>query len=265
MKNTTYGVLFIGIISAIFVLANPGSSFPQAKGGHFEKEVKYVAGKDKKWLTNDDEVYLCYLTEFDGKGRMIRKSTYKTGNDHRAFTADDELQDYQIYDYTPDNKMMVENFFNSQNIVQSGSVYAYDALGRKESYIRLSPKNAVLRKITYSYDPKGLLVKDVEYTSPGADGQWASTDQGIEKYHQFYYDQEGKLIKMTEYHIDHNGPGPDGKWFTEDDMVSSTKEFIYDKSGRKILEKKCIATGPDGKWFTDDDQLQYYTKFLYEK
>jgi hypothetical protein len=218
------------------------------------KEIKYVAGKDALWFTADDQIYHYFLITFDSAGLVSKRSCLKAGSDGIAQSADDELVDYQVFEYAPDGKILTETSFDPKGVKQYTVVYDYDLKGRKTSVSRINPKNEEIRSISFYYNPKGQLVKDVEYAA-----------KLFEKYHKFEYDRKGLMARAMEYHIKEKGIGPDGKWFTADDVVSSTKEFSYNKDGSKSREKKYIGAGPDGKWFTQDDILQYYTLFHYDK
>ena len=276
-------VLFWAILLLPFILAvNPHVSFAQPLEGDTEerlifqdtgvedllkdvpapkeqspqpvREVKFVAGKDNLWFTADDQIYHYFLNTFDNAGWMSKRSCFKAGPDGIAQSADDELVDYQTFEYSPDAKLLTETSFDNKGAKQYTAVYDYDLKGRKIRVARVNPENKVIRSVAFYYNPKDQVVKDVEYAG-----------KQIEKYHKFEYDRKGLMIRAMEYHAKEKGTGQDGKWFTADDVVSSAKEFFYNKDGSKSMEKKYIKAGPDGKWFTKDDILQYYTLFHYEK
>jgi hypothetical protein len=66
---------------------------------HSDKEVKYVAGKDSKMFTLDDEIFHYFLAEYNEKGKMIKRQCFKPGPDKIPFTLDDELQNYIVFEY----------------------------------------------------------------------------------------------------------------------------------------------------------------------
>ncbi|HOW43429.1 MAG TPA: hypothetical protein P5110_09950 [Candidatus Omnitrophota bacterium] len=213
-----------------------------------KKEVRYIAGPDKLMFTQDDQVYLYYLKDLDAKGVVLKKSTFKPGKDAAAFTADDELQDYQVMRYGRNGKLEKELGFDATGHKQFTAAYAYDADGKKTRITRFDPRNKKIRVMTFTYNPQGLIIRDEEYVP-----------EELEKYHRFEYDSQGRLSRAVEYHTEKNGKGPDGQWFTGDDAVSSAKEYFYSDDGREITDKKYISAGADGKWFTPDDEMQYYT------
>jgi hypothetical protein len=227
---------------------------PDEQNTRVSREVKFVAGKDNLWFTADDQIYHYFLNACDSAGLVTKRSCFKAGPDGIAQSADDELVDYQTFEYSAEGKIMAETSFDNKNVKQYTAVYDYDLKGRKIGLARVNPKNEEIRSIAYYYNPKGQLAKDVEYAG-----------KQLEKYHKFEYDRKGLMTRAMEYHVKEKGIGPDGKWFTADDVVSSTKEFFYNKDGSKSMEKKYVGAGPDGQWFTKDDVLQYYTLFHYGK
>jgi len=231
------------------VFEEPSQQFEEVKIRQ-DKEIKYTAGKDSLWFTDDDEVYNYCFVDYDEKGRVTQKSTLKVGPDNTVFTPDDALQDYQIYDYDENGKVIRETSFDSHDLKQYTEEYTYDSAGRKLKTIRYAANNQEIRAMAFAYGDSGLVTQDVEYVG-----------KDIEKYHRFEHDKKGRLVKAVEFHRDHNGPGPDGAWFTADDVVSSAKECVYDQNGVKSKDLKFIGSGPDGAWFTEDDELQYYTIF----
>ncbi len=239
---------------------------PQSLNLHADKEIKYVAGKDGKMFTPDDEIFHYFLAEYNEKGKMIKRQCFKTGPDKIPFTPDDELQNYVVFEYDAQGGPVKEMFYkisDGKEIQEYYSFYEHDAAGKKIKSIRYNPGGEVIRYIAYTYDRRGRVVKDVEYMEKGADDKWFTKLDTIERYHIREYDKSGRLIRTKEYHVDHQGRGSDGKWFTPDDVVSSTREFIYNKDGQLVKTLKAIGPGPDNKWFDNDDVMQYYTLHYY--
>ena len=220
-----------------------------------DKEVKYTAGADGRWFTDDDIVYEHYQIERDAAtGEPVKSMRYLPGKDGQPFTYDDVLKEFQVFEYGFDGKLIREYLYDGQSPKKykqlSSTVYEYDQKGRKTKRVCSYPGKKELRTVVYSYDEAGNQVKAVD-----------SLGENIEKYHVFEYDSLGKLERVVEYHVEHDGKGPDGTWFTPDDVVSSAKESFYNPDGTKNEDNKYIAPGLDGKWFTGDDQMQYYVLF----
>ena len=215
---------------------------------HQDKDVRYVAGKDGKWFTQDDEVCHYYLKDYDQKGRLFKRAYVKPGKDNIPFTSDDDLQDYQIYSYGSKDQIIKETSFDSRKRKLYTSVYAYDPSGKKTKITRFDSKGKETGYMSFTYDSRGLVSQDAEYA--GAN---------LEKYHRFTYDGQGRISRAVEYHFKQNGKGADGEWFTPDDVVSSAKEYFYSQDGSACKDKKYIGAGQDNKWFTPDDEIQYYT------
>ncbi|MBU0467428.1 MAG: hypothetical protein KKD07_00805 [Candidatus Omnitrophica bacterium] len=279
MKNKIF-IFFTMVFVGLFLLVSPRYSFSQMKDFDEErltvkktgvsdlatpmsndetevlidKELKYVAGKDAVWFTNDDDIYHYFLIVHDSGGKVLKKSCNKAGEDTVPLTSDDIAQDYQVFEYAEDGLLAKETSFDAKGKKKYTVSYSYDENGRKNKTVSHDAKNKKIRYVEFSYDANGLLVKDAEYV-----------EKEIEKYHTFEYDESGKLIRMMECHVKENGKGFDGVWFTEDDVVSSTKELFYNDQGVKIKENKYIGAGLDGKWFTEDDVLQYYVLFEYQE
>ncbi len=239
------------------------------------REIKYIPGADKSWLTKDDEVYHYFICQYDSKFRMVKRTCYVAAKDKKPFTEDDQVQEYQIFIYDKTDKLVKEivsdsigqdnQWFTADDGLKYKAVYEYDHSGNKSKEIRYGPADEITYYVIFEYVPGGLVVKDICYRGKGVDNQWFTQDDQIEKYHRFVYDSEGRLLQAMEYHADQNGAGVDGVWFNSDDFVSSIKEFISDGYGLKKKERKCIGPGMDNVWFTKDDVLQYYTIFEYKK
>jgi hypothetical protein len=216
------------------------------------KEIKYIAGKDQKWFTKDDDVYEYYLLYYDNRGRLARRSGYLEGVDSLLMTGDDILDDYIVYEFRPDGKISRETLYSGKGVEQYTGVYAYDADGQKVSIKKYDPQKKEIGSTNYFHGHAGLIIKDVEYKG-----------DEIEKYHVFKYDSKHNAGKVMEFLGAEGGKGKDGVWFTDDDMITSAKQCFYKPDGSKIKEHKYIKPGPDKKWFTKDDVMQYYTLFYY--
>lgn len=80
---------------------------------------------------------------------------------------------------------------------------------------------------TNTYNRAQSLKREINYTSPGKDGNWFTSCDVVASYTQSYY-QTHKLKKVIFY----SGAGIDNKWFTDDDEISLYKVFGYDAIGR---------------------------------
>ncbi len=237
------------------------------------KEVKYVAGADKRWFTYDDKIYHYYTYEYDKTGNKVKMKCYLAGNDGEGFTSDDVLQYYKKFIYGKDGRITKEvyydatgpdgKWFTQDDVEKFYSIYRYDREGRKKKVVKYNVGGKIVQYMSFVYNKNGKVVRDVDYRNPGKDGRWFTADDVIEKYHVFQYYPDGRLKNAREFHREHEGKGKDGKWFTADDVVSSTKEFLYNKEGIHIKDRKYIGAGEDGIWFTSDDVLQYYVLFHY--
>ena len=233
------------------------------------REVKFTAGKDGVWFTEDDEVFHYYLADYNNEGKMTKKGCYKAGPDGVVFTSDDILQDYFLYEYDATGGPMKETYYKyvpaGQDTMGYYSLFIHNAAGDKVKLVRYSPQGEIIRYITYEYGLPRKVLRDVEYKGAGPDKAWLTPDDEIEKYHTREYGPDGRLLRAREFHVDLQGKGPDGAWFTPDDGTSSTRVFYYDAEGRPFRTNKYIGAGPDGVWFTDDDILQYYTVRYFRK
>lgn len=225
-----------------------------------DKEIKYVAGADKQWFSDDDAVYEHYQIEREaGTGRILRSFRYLPGEDGIPFTYDDKLKEFQVMEYGFDGQLIKEKSFNGQSRrkkydLLSTSGYEYDPQGRKLAKTTIYSDKRPLRKVLYSYDQHGQQSRAEEFSG-----------EELEKYHTFEYSSSGQMVRMFEYHLKHDGKGGDGQWFTADDIVSSVKETLYGVDGKKAEDHKYTAPGSDGEWFTADDQMQYYVIFEFSE
>jgi hypothetical protein len=81
-----------------------------------DKEIKYVAGPDKVWFSDDDMVYEHYQIERDAKtGRLLRSFRYLPGEDRIPFTYDDKLKEFQVMEYGFDGQLIKEKSFDGQS------------------------------------------------------------------------------------------------------------------------------------------------------
>jgi len=280
------------LIIALFVLLLMGSALylgfsfilsPPAKGESKEKiplsvvkirmssGVKYVPDKSHNQLTGEDGVYNHYVYEQDSQGRTIKNKCYNPGPDNTTVTTDDYLKYYLTYEYNNEGKLIKEisysdkgpdnKWFTADDLENYYSVYEYDQNGNTLKVVRHAKDGSIQQYTMFETDPRGLITRDVIYKGKGADNQWFTADDAIEKYHRFWYDDKGSLAKIAEYHSEHNGQGPDGVWFTGDDVISASKVLFYGQDGSLARINKCIGPGPDNSWFSDDDTVQYYTLY----
>ncbi len=244
----------------------PGEAKPFSRNMRPVREIKFIAGNDKTWFTDDDEIFDYSLAAYNAAGKMVKRSRYFKGVDNTAFTADDRQQDYYLYEYDRDQNPVKESYYK---ILPEGAPQeAYSSVfeGAPGAQKNKSVRYAQGRIISYTiheYGPNGKVAKVVEYAAPGPDGQWFTADDVIEKYHVRYYDGKGRFVKAVECVLSRQGKGADGRWFTDDDAISSVKVFSYDSRGLINKTYKYTGEGPDGAWFTDDDLMQYYTCRFY--
>lgn len=243
---------------------NAGKNVPRIKLP--QKEVKFVAGKDGKWFTDDDEVYHYFLAEYNNKGQMTERTCYGIGKDKILFSNDDPLKEFLVFEFDAQGRQSKKRSFkviSSSKIVEDYySVPEFDVQGREVKDVRYR-SHTIIGYLIFEYGPLGKVVKDVEYSGPGPDGVWFGADDEIKKYHRREYRSDGKPLHAMEYLIDQQGRGADNQWFTADDVVSSARVFCYDDAGFVNKVNKYIDKGADGRWFTDDDVLQYYTLRYY--
>ena len=233
--------------------------------------VKYVPDKNHNQLTEEDTVYNHYVYEQDSQGKTIKNKCYNIGPDNTVITTDEYLKYYLAYEYNNERKLIKEICYNDKGADNKWftaddkeayhSLYEYDSNGNKLKNVRYAKDGTVLQYTTFETDPQGLITIDVIYKGKGADSQWFTADDEIEKYHRFWYDDKGSLTRIAEYHSEHNGRGLDGVWFSPDDVISATKVLIYGEDGFLTQIKKCTGPGEDNVWFNDDDTVQYYTVY----
>lgn len=197
-----------------------------------DRELKYVAGADGKWFSEDDQLYHYFVVEHDAGGSVIKRTCFKPDN---------SVQDSQEYSYGRGGAISRETSFDGQGNKLYDAVYQYDSRGRKTRVIRYNPAGQEIWSMNFEYGPKGLLVKDFEYKG-----------SQLEKWHAFEYDKKKRMVRAREYK-------------TLEGPVFAAKEFFYNPDGSKSKEHKYTGPGPDGVWFTPDDVMQYYTVFEYGK
>ncbi|MDH4225416.1 MAG: hypothetical protein OEW12_07200, partial [Deltaproteobacteria bacterium] len=112
---------------------------------------------------------------------------------------------------------------------------------------------AVTDYTTITYDAVGDRQRVVVYSTAGADGLWATADDGILNYTEYTPDPNFNNATRMVYAI---GPGVDGVWFTGDDVLTYNLNQ-RDGAGRTILSGNFTGPGADGIWFTPDDVLGY--------
>jgi hypothetical protein len=235
--------------------------------------IKYIPSGDNIILSESDDIYTYYSYEHDKTGRTTEKRCYNVGADEIQYTSDDTLKYYLVYEYDKKGKLIGDvcyngigadnKWFTSDDLETYHSAYQYDSSGNKLRVIKYSKDGVVFDYTALETDAQGAIVKDVVYKNKGADDQWFTKDDEIEKYHHFKYDNDGNLLRAMEYHVKQNGKGQDNAWFTSDDVISSTKVFVYSSKGLLVNIEKYIGSGPDNQWFTSDDVPQYYTVYTY--
>ena len=276
MKKLIFALLILLLISSVlylsfsFVVSRKKIPLSIVKM-HMSEGIKYIPDKTPNQLTEEDSVYNYYAYEKDSQGKTIKNKCYNIGPNNTIITTDEYLKYYLAYEYNNKGKLIKEicydnkgpdnKWFTADDLESYHSVYEYAPNGNKLKVVRFAKDGTVLQYTTFETNPKGLITIDVIYKGKGADSQWFTADDGIEKYHRFYYDHKGFLIRITEYHSERNGQGRDGVWQTGDDVISATKVISYSNEGYLTKIKKCIGPGPDNIWFSDDDTVQYYTVY----
>ncbi len=235
--------------------------------------VKYLPNATQHQLAEDSDVYNHFIYEQDKSGRTVRNKCYNIGPDNTIVTTDEYLKYYLAYEYDKAGRVTREirydakgadnKWFTPDDVEGYSSVYEHDSKGNKLRFTRYALDGGILQYVKYETNPQGLITREVIYKAKGPDNVWFSEDDEIEKYHYFWYDYSGSLLRIAEYHAQLNGRGPDGVWFSPDDVISSTKVFSYCEDGYLAKISKYIDPGADKIWFTDDDIAQYYTVYDY--
>jgi hypothetical protein len=266
--------LWIGVFSFTkYALLTSFGEVPQLNNEHTpqsittaDKELVFIAGKDGKFFTEDDELYQYYLAEYDKFGDMIKKECFDPGEDKVPFNKDDHMKEYWVYGYNVNKQLIKEAYYKAagQGKCEENyrALYELNTEGKEIRNVR-HKSDGTTCYIAYEYGPEGKVARDAEYIGKGPDGLWFTPDDEIEKYHRREYGKDGRITQASEYRVDKQGKGPDDEWFTQDDVISSTKVFLYDKSGLITKINKYIGKGPDNTWFTNDDILQYYAVMYY--
>jgi hypothetical protein len=150
--------------------------------------------------------------------------------------------------------------------------------------------------VEYTLDAAGLLTKQLDFTGPGGDTSWYTTDdyvgQNLElaflpdgrvsrafkmqagndgklntsddyrlEVHQYNYDADGRYFER--FYAQSGGEGADQMFGTPDDVVSNLFRYQYD--GEKLAGYvSYFLPGADMTWRTGDDICDYYWTYTYD-
>jgi hypothetical protein len=242
---------------------------------HYNKalqaEVKYVAGMDKKWFTQDDHIYGYYLYEFDARGRPVSKECFrfKPKAFHSAHVK--ELNEYWKYEYDDRGLLSKQRhyahpgrdkqWYTGDDVEIDYTRFVFDLNGIKTREIKYNSRDQEISYMIFKHDTGGRVLEDLEYGKKGKDGMWFTRDDELEKYHVYDYVENSAVCRVKEFSLKNGETVPGEKLSTDDGSVNAVKVYFYNPDGSLREDRKYAGAGPDGIWFTDDDILQYYTRY----
>ena len=171
--------------------------------------------------------------EYDGDGKLIKKSRPSYRNGERA-----GISDYDVYEYDPQNRLIKiasfnyninGGFTNSKNVL-----FTYDSKGNQEKETIEFPKINSTEHIIFYHDGHGRLILKEHFNSQ-------NVSQG---YHVFEYSAQGQMMgekiynaqqQLMRKHIHHyeNGNNTEIKVFvgdTDELLRKITKTFDRNKN-----------------------------------
>ena len=169
--------------------------------------------------------------QLDLTGGYVRTGTYHNYSDNT------DKAEHQQY-YNSDGLLVLECDFNEDDDVIYSDYYIYDQDGRvtREEHWDASDKTSGVYK-EYTYGAFGIERMDSGYF-----------ERDPEKYSEYEYDSQGRLIKVTEYQI----TSGNSYWYCDyeyaDDGTYITRITSWDISKQKMVQSKDYCQySPDGK------------------
>jgi len=242
-------------------------------GNILEQSVRYdQAGIDGIWFTTDDPVFN-YISH-TGNTADITSITYDAaGPDGIWLNSDDRVRYYNFVKNNPDGSIQTEIYSIAGDDTiwftpddQIGWIIYKSAINSDQqqwaTYLSPGPDNnwdtiddnSVYEHALIQYDANGVLLRHVYYADIGLDNIAFTSDDTILFYHEYTYDDLGRISQNIKYA---NGPGTDGVWPSPDDSASSCK--IQERDANDLpVRSITYLPGADGLCFSSDDRVWGY-------
>ena len=113
-------VFFCRSSHTVCIFSEPAIASSRTHAGiDLVKEIKYVAGKDSLWFTEDDAIYDYSFYESDGRGNVLRKICYyvdiaKSKKESR--TSKRRVKEYLRLRYDVQDRIIGENFYTGEGL-----------------------------------------------------------------------------------------------------------------------------------------------------
>lgn len=151
-------------------------------------------------------------------------------------------------------KDVAGNAFAGQELGFNTNVNAYT---KQVSYN--TSTNVIQTWTLYSIDMYGHPARYAYFDTPGADGQWFTSDDNARSHAEYIYTPTGAQQEYRYYDA-----GPDQIWNNGDDRIQDMSKYEIDSKGRVTGYSSIDAAGPDQMWGNADDILFGYSKTAYE-
>lgn len=200
-------------------------------------------GADQTWFTEDDDILYYDKPVLDSAGNVIGTGTFTLpGDDGIWFTADDFI-----------------GWLTTENITNNEKRWVmYLSAGSDNNWLTLED-NEVFRFARITLNANGERERHTYYDNPGADGLVFTGDDEINYYHDYGYDDLGRIKQAIMY----GGAGVDAIWYTADDAINTCKILNRDANDLPIRTVS-YRPGPDNSCFTADDAIWGYHADSYD-
>ncbi|MDD2702631.1 MAG: hypothetical protein PHC33_01315 [Candidatus Omnitrophica bacterium] len=283
MKRTTL-LMLGGLVLVLFLLAGffvrhyrmvdtatGNFLLPVRYNKNLRSEVKYIAGPDKKWFTQDDHIYGYYLYEFDARGRPASKECFMFKPKAFHYAHVNDLCEYWKYEYDDRGLLSKQRhyahpgcdkqWYTGDDVEIGCTRFVFDLNGVKTREIKYNPREQEISYIIFKHDAGGRVFEDLEYGKTGKDGVWFTRDDELEKHHVYDYVENDAVCRVKEFSLKSGETVSNKTVLTDDGSANAVKIYFYNPDGSLREDRKYAGSGPDGIWFTDDDVLQYYTRY----
>ena len=207
-----------------------------------EEETENSSGK-RKDTKKPINVLGMTPDQLDLTGGYVRTGTYHNYSDNT------DKAEHQQY-YNSDGLLVLECDFNEDDDVIYSDYYIYDQDGRvtREEHWDASDNTSGVYK-EYTYGAFGIERMDSGYF-----------ERDPEKYSEYEYDDQGRLIKVTEYRI----TSGNSYWYCDyeyaDDGTYMTRITSWDVSKQKMVQSKDYC-----QYSSDGKILENYRDFQAER
>lgn len=168
-----------------------------------------------------------------------------------TYGPDSKLRSYTVSDYNEQGLLLVQEFYDRKDNLQTRSTYEYDDSGRKVRWSVYGGSNNLLSYTDYLYDEKGRLVEMKIYSPDGTledTFAYEYDGSGMIPVKQIRYTAAGAVEQIEEFRVE-NGLVMEKRTLLPSGAVEYRFEYEYGDHGELLRE--AVYAG-------EDNLMEYY-------